>query len=466
MGTATRWLHNLWRAAGSIRLAAILLAAVLLTSCLASLFPQMPANPAVHERWLAAVALRYGRATSLLRALGLFNLHRAPWFVGLLAALVLNTLACTLQRLPRLWRALCRPPLVVRPDAFYLGFAHRAEWPVSSLPDGLTMAQSVLAQRRYRVRIEHQGGSAYLYAERGRWGRVGTVVSHVTAILLTLAVVTRPALAWQDADITLLPGQVHQVGHERDLAVRAGSLTIDRGPGEEPRDYRVPLTVLVHDSPTMTRTVRINHPLTFQGVAFHLQGYGSAAQVTTPERTSGLAFVGGQTQEVDLPEAGLTLRVAYQPMEEALFVEALDADGDLLGSGIVAHGQEIEVQGTPITFTLSLYTVWQVSRDPTFGLAMGAAALLLAAVLVSFCVPHRRLWLRMDPQQAQMVGAGDFDGAFDVLANELSRTSSLSRPDSVRSGSGDPDQNRGFDNPPGAILDLPSPGEEEGGTSG
>jgi cytochrome c biogenesis protein len=401
--------------------------------------------------------LRYGRATSLLRGLGLFNPHRALWFVGLLAALVLNTLACTLQRLPRLWRSLSRPPVVVRPDAFYLGFAHRAEWPLPSLRDGLTMAQSALAQRRYRVRVEHKEGSAYLYAERGRWGQASTAVSHVAAILLVLAVIARPALAWQDADVTLLPGQVHQVGHGHDLAIRAGSLTIDRHPGDEPRDYRVPLTVLIHDSPRMTRTVRINHPFTFQGVAFHLQGYGPAAQVTTPERTLDLAFVGGQTQEVALPEAGLTLRAAHQPIEGALFVEVLDADGVLLGSGIVAHGQEIEVQGTSITFSLGLYTVWQVSRDPTFGLAVGAAALLLAAAVVSFCVPHRRLWLRMDPQQARMVGVGDFDGAFNALANELSQTSNLSGPDSARSG---------FGNRPGAILDPPSSGKEEGGTSG
>ena len=76
MGTAIRWLHNLWRGLGSTRLAAVLLAAVLLTSLLASLFPQVPVNPAAHEPWLAAVALRYGDATSLFRALGLFDADR------------------------------------------------------------------------------------------------------------------------------------------------------------------------------------------------------------------------------------------------------------------------------------------------------------------------------------------------------------------------------------------------------
>jgi len=419
MGTATRLLHNLWRALGSTRLAAILLAAALLASLLASLFPQMPADPAAHEPWLAAVALRYGHATRLLSALGLFDAYHAPWFLALLAALLLNILACTLQRLPRLWRALSRPPVVVRPDTFYLGFAHRAEWPVPSLLDGLTAAQEGLARRRYRVHTEHGKEIAYLYADRGRWGQIGTLVSHVAALLLALAVVAHPALGWKESGVTLLPGQVRAIGHGRDFAVRAGRLTVERYPDGQPRDYRVPLAVLADASPTMTRTVRINHPLAFRGAAFHLQGYGPAARLTTPERTFDLAFTGGQAHEVTLPNSGLTLRVTYQPEGASLFVEALDANGLLLGSGTVADGQRIEVRETPITFALSRYTVWQVSHDPTFGLAVGAAALLLAAAVVSLWVHHRRLWLRVDGQKAQMVGAGDFGDAFEPLADEL-----------------------------------------------
>jgi cytochrome c biogenesis protein len=419
MVTATRLRHNLWRALSSTRLAAILLAAVLLASLLASLFPQMPTYPAAHEAWLAAVALRYGHLTSLLHTLGLFDVYHAPWFLALLVALVLNTLACTLDRLPRLWRLLSRSPIVVRPEAFYLRFARRAEWPVSSLPNGLAAAQDSLTRRRYRIHAEHKAEMAYLHAERGRWSQAGTLVSHTTAFLLILAVIARPALGWQEAGVILLPGQVRAIGHGHDLAVQAGPLTVERHPGGQPRNYRVPLAVLVDASPAMTHTVRLNHPLTCRGVAFHLQGYGPAAQVTTPQRTFDLTFAGDQAQQVTLSETGATLRVAYRPQETALFVEALDADGNLVGSGAVADGQQIEVGGTPITFTLTHYTIWQVSHDPTFGLAVGAAILMLAAMLLSLWVPYRRLWLRVDAQQAHMVGRGDWGDAFDALVVEL-----------------------------------------------
>lgn len=72
-----------------------------------------------------------------------------------------------------------------------------AEWPVPSLLDGLTAAQEGLARRRYRIHTAQDEGMAYLYAERGRWGHVGTLVSHAAALLLALAVIARPALGWQ-----------------------------------------------------------------------------------------------------------------------------------------------------------------------------------------------------------------------------------------------------------------------------
>jgi cytochrome c biogenesis protein ResB len=122
---------------------------------------------------------------------------------------------------------------------------------------------------------------------------------------------------------------------------------------------------------------------------------------------------------------------------EALLVEAMTEHGTLLGSGTVTDGQEINAGGTPISFTVSPYSVWQVSRDPTFALAVMSAALLLVGTVVSLWIPHRRLWLRVDGQAAQMVGAGDFGrdfaGAFEALAAEIAGDSGMAStgPDSV-----------------------------------
>jgi hypothetical protein len=133
----------------------------------------------------------------------------------------------------------------------------------------------------------------------------------------------------------------------------------------------------------------------------------------------GVALGGGQARAVTLPQAGFTLQVAYQPEGGTLFVEALAADGALLGSGSVAHGQQIEIAGVPVTFLVTHYTEWQVSRAPTFGVAVASACLFLVAATVSLWFPYRRLWLRLDGGRAQMVGSGDWAGDLNTLSSEI-----------------------------------------------
>ena len=224
----------------------------------------------------------------------------------------------------------------------------------------------------------------------------------------------------------LLPGQAYSPARNPTLTVEAGQLTIERHPEGQPRNYRIPLAIEVDGSQVASQAVRINHPLTIRGIAFHLQSYGPAAQVTTPEQTYNMPFAGGLTQEVALPEAGARLRMTYQPemvsrneLEKAtLFVEATTDEGALLGSGTVADGDEIVVQGTPVTFSLGYYTTWQISHDPTFGLAVAAASLMLAGLLVPLWLSQRGLWHRLEGTPAHTVSSGESDGGLEPLADK------------------------------------------------
>lgn len=198
MGTATRWLRNSWRILGSIRLAAALLFALLLASALASLFPQMPDDPSVREPWLAAVQSRYGPVMGLWRTLGLFDVYRSPLFLALFAALLLNTCVCTLQRVTSLCSSLTRAPVVIQSAAFYQRVNLCAEWPVARGADAVGIAHRSLARRGYRVRCAHDAHSVYLYAERGKWDRLGSPISHAAAIAFFVALLLCPALNWQD----------------------------------------------------------------------------------------------------------------------------------------------------------------------------------------------------------------------------------------------------------------------------
>jgi hypothetical protein len=208
MGTGSRWLHRFWRLLGSVRLAGALLLALLPTFFLASLFPQMPDDPAAHEPWLDAIRLRHGPAAGLWQALGLFGVHRSPPFVILLAALLLNTLICTARRLSRLWRSFTNAPTIIQSDAFFQKAATRAEWIVTGTGDGVSAARDVLARYRYRVRTAHHEEVTFLYAERDMWSMLASPVSHAAAIVLFLALAIRPAFDRCAYDPTFWPAVV------------------------------------------------------------------------------------------------------------------------------------------------------------------------------------------------------------------------------------------------------------------
>jgi len=277
------WFRAIWRQLCSLKLTVILLIAVAAASALGSLFPQMlpsiAADPAAQAEWLAAARERYGATTSFLRTVGLFDLYRTPWFLALFAALFLNTAACTVDRFARIWRATFAPPRVVRPEAFYRTGAYCASWAVASARSPSELAETIktaLARRRYRLRVEESNGAIYLFAERFRWTRLGTLVTHIGLMLLVVGALWSGFGAWRKEELTFAPGQVREVGHGHDFALRFDKLEIDRYPNGLPREYRVHLVVLEGGEEVLAKVVRLSAPLSYEGVGFYLYAYEPA----------------------------------------------------------------------------------------------------------------------------------------------------------------------------------------------
>jgi cytochrome c biogenesis protein len=196
MSRTIRWRRSLWSMLGSRRLALVLLSALPVVLLLIGLFPQMPSEQDSREQWLEAARLRYGPATTSLRRLGVFEAYRSLWFVALLVALLVNTLACTIQRLQQLRRSWDEPVVIHRPEAFFQASALRTQWRLADLEHELAALQDTLGRCGFRPRVEKDelAGSVGLYAERGRWSQLGTILSHFATVVLFCALAYGPAL--------------------------------------------------------------------------------------------------------------------------------------------------------------------------------------------------------------------------------------------------------------------------------
>ena len=105
-------LGHLWGFMTSRKVTVVLLLGIAVLLGLGLWLPQEPGDldAAGLEQWWAAAEARYGGRWVAYDRLGLLHLYRTPTFLALLSALLVNALACTVDRLGRLWRAVIRIP--------------------------------------------------------------------------------------------------------------------------------------------------------------------------------------------------------------------------------------------------------------------------------------------------------------------------------------------------------------------
>ena len=460
--------RRLWRFFSSLKLAVILLIAVTVVALLGSLFPQLAPevarDPQASAQWLAMAREKYGALAGLYETLGLFDVYRSPWFLLLVTALILNTLVCTIRRFKSTWRAITARPKLVMPDAFYLlpracpeqgrrvggdrggaRAACRASLALAQKAEAADAAWRALARCRYRVLAEERERATYLYADRNRWARLGTLITHLSVALIVLGFAWSQGWGWREPAAALGPDQLYQVGRGHSFQVRNDGFEVERYPNGLSKDYRARLTILQGDSEVVSKIVRVNDPLSYRGVGFYLASYGPAARIrahdamgeplslqVTGKETSGgeavLNFAGeGEGWDLFIPSLDLALHVVFYYEGPALFVQATRG-GQVVFADFVYGGEAIELGGARLEFILDRYVILQVVSDPGFKLVIFAAFLVVGGLIASLYFPHRRIWARVTRDEIHLAGltVGDkvgFEREFAAIVEGIEKES-------------------------------------------
>jgi cytochrome c biogenesis protein ResB len=193
MDVAMRLSRSLWRFLTSARPKGILTAALLVALVIASLQPQFPSDSADRAPRPQPAALRCRQTARLIQLLWLCEAFQAPWYLVLTAGLLVNLVACTAQRLRRLWRVLAIRLTAAGPEELYRSHVLRQECPASSLREWLKAVSLALRASPclYRLNTEKDelAKCAFLYAVRGRWSQAGRMVCHAATAVLDVAAV-------------------------------------------------------------------------------------------------------------------------------------------------------------------------------------------------------------------------------------------------------------------------------------
>lgn len=247
---------GIWRQLQSMTFAIIMLTIILIVVIAGSFLPQSNGITYVYESW---------------------------WFYGLNVVLMASVLSCVTRRAPGVIRFAFRVPVVHRAEFYRAGDTARA-LEASLPPDGA--AQGVvraLRARHYRVAVAVRDGQTHILADRFRVFRLGTLISHVSIVLLVGTIVWGALAGWLDKSILLeAGGPAVPVGHGTGLQIRSDSFNFGLYPNGTPRNFHDHLTLIDSAGRQYHQVIDVNTPWYYGGVFgydIHQSSYGLTARL-------------------------------------------------------------------------------------------------------------------------------------------------------------------------------------------
>lgn len=270
-----------------MRTAIVLLLFLAAAAVVGSLIPQIPNSP---ER-VAAYLVDHPLWGNLFQAAGFFDVFGSWWFALITGLLFLSLIACLLPRSRALIRTARQRPIQARELDAFPSFAERT---VRAEPaDAARAAAKMLRRKRYRVELDPAGGA--VAAEKGSLREIGSLAFHWAFLLLLVAVILGKGTGYVGHAVIVEGGSWTDARLNYDGDVRTGRFFSGNFSGTEitlldysdafrdtgvPMDFRSQLRLSNADgSDVREETVRINHPVVFNGIRIYQYGFGWAASV-------------------------------------------------------------------------------------------------------------------------------------------------------------------------------------------
>ncbi len=411
-----------WNIFSSVRLTVFLLIFLAATSVLGTIILQN----GTPQQYLA----EYGpKLTKVLDFFGLFDMYHSWWFLAILALLVLNLVFCSLNRLPSVWRQIFRQRVDLSPSRIQAQPFRR----IFQVPKGGKRAAEEIQGAVHRFfghprRIE-SSQRLLLYFEKGRYGRLGVYVAHLSVIIILVGGMIGSVFGFKGV-VQIREGDtvdqmfVRKNGQYRayplGYQIRCDDFEISYydtpGPDKFVSEYTSSLSILENGREVRHEKVRVNHPMTHRGLKFYQSSYGNETEVIVQVRQRG----GDAAQEFRIREGDRVRvpgdQVAFQLLRYFPDVHALGEGVQLVLFPKEQTPQRIwlfkntpdfdERRGGRFIFTLKdvvlkEFTVLQVAKDPGVWVVWIGCALLIVGSIMAFFVPHRRLWVHIAREEGE-----------------------------------------------------------------
>jgi cytochrome c biogenesis protein len=392
---------------------------------------------------------RYGSSLyEVLDFFRLFDMYHSWWFQLILVMLVINLVACSLQRFPGTWKQVVRAP---RPGGLEdsmlrtLPYVERIKDTRGIAPKTEEKIQSLAARKFGRlVRIETDS-AVTLFGEKGKASRLGAYIAHLSLLIVIVGGLVGSITGFRGF-VNILEGEtvneVYVRGRQGEVPKPLGfsvrcddfNVTYYDVPGKQKfvKEYASTLSILEKGKEVLKKTIQVNHPLHYSGLAFYQSSYGAIHEftigVTGKNQKEKMTVKALEGDSFPIPESNVMVRVLnYAPqihnLGEGVQVALFRPNQPPRSYWLLRNGSFPpfdEKKGDDVILSLEAltskeYTGLQVTKDPGVWIVWAGCALMIFGFIVSFFFSHQRLWVRI-PREGSQKGGKEI-----VLAGSVNR---------------------------------------------
>jgi len=406
---------------------------------------------------------RYGiRLYEVLNFFNLFDMYHSWWFSAILLLLVINLITCSVQRLPGIFSQISHGSGELE-DRMLNAIPYVEKIQVPNPTNREENIQSSL-KRWFRNwgRIETER-TVTLFSEKGKFSRLGVPITHLSIlIILTGGIVGSvygfkghvEILKGETVDRIFLGARDEEIPKPLDFSVRCDDfkVTYYDPPGKEKhvKEYTSFLTILKNGKEVLKKTVQVNHPLHYKGLAFYQANYGTIHDFTLGvqwrDKKEKATFKVPEGATVTVPNSNGLIRILqYAPQihnfGEGVQVVLFEPNQEPRTFWLLKAFPKFDEQRKD-DFILSFegdspreYTGLSVTKDPGVWVVWIGCGLMIFGFIVSFFFSHQRVWVRIPKSSGgEIVLAGSanknrvgFEKTFGELVEGVRKRSSESR---------------------------------------
>lgn len=388
--------------------------------------------------------------------LHLTNVFHSWYYISLIVLLAINLSVCSVKRLPRIWKQTFGSERVLKLEERLDRSLKPVSVPIKS-PEAMV---KFLASRGFKVFKEEEGGRVYIFAEKGKYSRLGVYVVHIALLIIMLGALIDaifgfrgflPVPEGETSDIMLvgpedrrvrLPFAVHLkdfsiITYEEEAEIKGREVAEDFR--EAIASFRSEIEVINAGKKVAEGVVEVNKPFDFRNYRIFQASYGLM------EGTAGMGVIvvdkeKAKTQEHEAIVGTFSVRsgevtefrdmlVSVERVILNLHDPQAGFEGELAPAvvlkvlkdrksynvpvvydpqlTVLIYSQVKDLEEFPYVFFMDgfspqFYSGFQVSFHPGTNIIWLGSTLLVLGMVLAFYTVHRKVWVRIEGNGAKV----------------------------------------------------------------